>query len=236
MPPSSASRALIVGSDKAGVDLLVEPIDDLGEVFFGAPIAEPGSRLKSGHVSATVGKSGSVRARRSCDRERSQLAGLDVLDYGGHDANMTSTCPPSRSVSAGPAPRYGTCTMSTPVIILNSSPPTWIEVPLPADAMLTLPGLCLGIGDEFGNGLGRNRRIDRHDEGLAHDACDRRDVADEIEIELLVERRVDRARRIGQEERVAVGDARTTASVPMLPPAPGRFSTTNGWPSRSESH
>ena len=32
------------------------------------------------------------------------------------------------------------------------------------------------------------------------------------------------------------GGARTTSSVPTLLPAPGRFSTTNCWPSRSESH
>ena len=40
--------------------------------------------------------------------------------------------------------------------------------------------------------------------GHADDARDRRDVADEIEIELVVERRVDRVRRIDQEQRVAV--------------------------------
>ena len=33
--------------------------------------------------------------------------------------------------------------MSTPVIILNSSPATWGAVPMPADAMLILPGLAL---------------------------------------------------------------------------------------------
>jgi hypothetical protein len=32
------------------------------------------------------------------------------------------------------------------------------------------------------------------------------------------------------------GAAFTTASVAILVPAPGRFSTTNCWPSRSESH
>src|ERR1700693_3403799 len=32
--------------------------------------------------------------------------------------------------------------MLTPVIILNSSPATWIEVPMPADAMLSLPGVA----------------------------------------------------------------------------------------------
>jgi len=32
-----------------------------------------------------------------------------------------------------------------------------------------------------------------------------------------------------------LGAARTTASVAILLPAPGRFSTMNGWPSRSDS-
>ena len=61
----------------------------------------------------------------------------------GMEANVTCTCPPSRSVRAGPAPRYGMCTMSTPAIILNSSPAMWLPAPVPADAMLTLPGLAL---------------------------------------------------------------------------------------------
>src|SRR5215510_11407586 len=40
--------------------------------------------------------------------------------------------------------------------------------------------------------------------GHAHDACDRRDVADDIEIELFIQRRVDRVRRGHQEKCVAV--------------------------------
>src|SRR6266436_312661 len=39
---------------------------------------------------------------------------------------------------------------------------------------------------------------------IPQDSCDRRDVADEIEIEFVVERRVDRVRRACQEQRVAV--------------------------------
>src|SRR5262245_2025541 len=37
-----------------------------------------------------------------------------------------------------------------------------------------------------------------------HDACDRRDVTDEVEIELVVESRVDRVRRTDHEEGIAV--------------------------------
>ena len=52
----------------------------------------------------------------------------------------------------------------------------------------------LGMGDELGNRLGRNRGMDLHDEWRTGDAGDRRDIADEIEIKLVVERRVDGVR------------------------------------------
>src|SRR5262249_29225021 len=117
--------------------------------------------------------------------------------------NMICTCPASRSASAGRWPRYGTCSVVTPVIILNNSPSIWVVLPMPPDAILTLPGFALAIGDKLGNRLGRNRWMRHHDEGVAADSCDRRDVANEIEIELVVERRVDRVRRACHEQRVA---------------------------------
>ena len=69
---------------------------------------------------------------------------------------------------------------------------------------IDLAGIGLGIGDELGTRLGRKRRIDHHDERRTGDACDRRDVADEIEIEIVVERRIDGVRRRGHKKRVAV--------------------------------
>src|SRR5213592_1808426 len=98
-----------------------------------------------------------------------------------------------------------------------------------------LAWISLGIGDKFGNRLGRDRWIHQHDIGYAHDARDWRDVANKIEAKFLVERGVDRVGRHYHEKRIAIG-ARTTASAAILVAAPGRFSMTNGWPSRSESH
>ena len=43
----------------------------------------------------------------------------------------------------GAEPRYGTCCMATSVKSLNSSPDICFDVPVPDDAMLTLPGLAL---------------------------------------------------------------------------------------------
>src|SRR5262245_64098062 len=67
-----------------------------------------------------------------------------------------------------------------------------------------LAGIGLGIGDEVGNGLGRNRWVHHHGAGLAANARDRRDVVDETETELVVERRVDRMGAGDQEECIAI--------------------------------
>src|SRR6202040_3527970 len=52
--------------------------------------------------------------------------------------------------------------------------------------------------------LGRNRRIHNHDIGKADDGYDRCDIADEIEIELVVKRRITRVRCSNIEERITV--------------------------------
>ena len=58
-------------------------------------------------------------------------------------SKITCTWPPSMSVIAGAAPRYGTCCILMPVIAMNISPDRCTEVPLPDEAMFTLPGLAL---------------------------------------------------------------------------------------------
>src|SRR5262245_23673717 len=60
------------------------------------------------------------------------------------------------------------------------------------------------IGDELGNSFGRNRWMHRYDVRLPVNACDRRDVADEIETKLVIERGVDGIPTADHEQRVAV--------------------------------
>ena len=67
-----------------------------------------------------------------------------------------------------------------------------------------LARIGLGIGDKLGNRVHRNRWIDFHDKRNGGNARHRRDVADEIEIEFAVERRIDCVCRDGQHQRVAV--------------------------------
>src|SRR5260370_20207623 len=67
-----------------------------------------------------------------------------------------------------------------------------------------LAWIGLGVDDKFRDCLGGNGWIDHHDIRAAGNARDRSDVLDEIEIELLVKRRVSCARQAGKQKRVAV--------------------------------
>ena len=67
-----------------------------------------------------------------------------------------------------------------------------------------LAGIGLGISDELGNRLGRDRWVHHHDVGGSDDARDRGNVADQIEIELFVECRVDCVESTDHEQRIAV--------------------------------
>ena len=53
----------------------------------------------------------------------------------------------------------------------------------------------LGIGDELENRLGRNRWVDLHDERHADNGPDRRDIVQEIEVEIFIKRRINRIAR-----------------------------------------
>src|SRR5262249_47194739 len=63
----------------------------------------------------------------------------------------------------------------------------------------------LGIGDDLGNRLSRDRWIYRHDKWCADNPSDWRDIADEIVVELVVECRIHRVPCANNEQRVTVG-------------------------------
>jgi hypothetical protein len=62
----------------------------------------------------------------------------------------------------------------------------------------------LGVSDQFEARRGRNRRMHHHDEDVAADGCDRRDVAEENEREVVEEGRVDCAAQRDHDERIAI--------------------------------
>ncbi len=76
---------------------------------------------------------------------------------------------------------------------------------MPFEARLTLPGIRFEISGELRKRRGGKRRRHDNDERRFGDACDRRDIADEIEIEVATERDVHCVGRDRQQDRVAVG-------------------------------
>ena len=65
-------------------------------------------------------------------------------------------------------------------------------------------GIGLGVGDEFGARLHRNGRMHLHHKIIAGERCNRCNVAQEIEVEIRIERGVDRAAERDHRERIAV--------------------------------
>src|SRR5690606_38091081 len=93
--------------------------------------------------SASVGTAGASATR--CAEVTPSARSLPACTWGmdeGRLSNIEPTCPPSRSATAGPLPRYGTCRISVPVSILNISQDKWMEDPLPDEAHVSLPGLA----------------------------------------------------------------------------------------------
>ena len=72
--------------------------------------------------------------------------------------NIICTCPASTSVTAGATPLYGTCTMLIPADSLKSSAASWVVVPVPAEAKLSLPGCafasCTSSASDFAGTAG----------------------------------------------------------------------------------
>jgi hypothetical protein len=67
-----------------------------------------------------------------------------------------------------------------------------------------LSRIGLGVADELGNRLCGKRWVHHQNIGHPHDARDRCGVAEKIETEFVVERRVDGGRRPGGKQRIAV--------------------------------
>src|SRR5262245_44571585 len=68
-----------------------------------------------------------------------------------------------------------------------------------------LAGIGLGVSDQLGNGLRWKRRVYHQDSRSAVDARNRRDVANEVETEVVIECHVPCVMCTDLEERIAVG-------------------------------
>src|SRR5262245_14486767 len=123
--PKVGKPRLQLGISEPRIDLAIELINDLGRRVLGALRPTHWLASKPGTKSPMVGISGSASERIAVVTAKARS--LPALMYSidaAMSVNVTWICPPSRSVIAGPALRYGTCVRLTPVIILKSSPIT----------------------------------------------------------------------------------------------------------------
>src|SRR6516225_8898107 len=119
-------------------------------------------------------------------------------------ANMTCTCPPSGSTSAGTRAAIRHVHEVDAGHHFEQFNENMVSGTDAARPHVDLAGIDFGIGDELGNRVDRHRRIHLYGEGVTRNAGNRRDVADEIEIELVVERCVTRIWKTSQQKRIAV--------------------------------
>src|SRR5262249_45496026 len=87
---------------EGGVDLPVERVDDFGRRVLRRADTRPRARLETRHE---VAQCGAVGKPLSVTAKGRSLPALICSMEEGMLSNMTCTCPPMRSVSAGGAPR-----------------------------------------------------------------------------------------------------------------------------------
>src|SRR5260370_18555472 len=106
VPPKSAILAFNLGSARLALISLLSFSTISAGVFLGATTPHQPLASKPGTKSAAVGIFGMASARVTVvtASARSLPARMYSMD-GDMVANTTCTCPPSRSVSAGPSPR-----------------------------------------------------------------------------------------------------------------------------------
>src|SRR5262245_30234133 len=106
--PNPAMRAFILGSTRATLISLLSVSRMSTGVFLGAPMPNHTLTSKPGTDSPTVGMSGNSSKRFGLVTASARNLPLLTCSSDTNDAkNAICTCPPSRSVIAGPAPRYG---------------------------------------------------------------------------------------------------------------------------------
>src|SRR5258707_15312808 len=102
-------------------------------------------------------------------------------------ANMTCTCPPSRSTSAGACAAIRHMHEGDAGHHLEQFTGNMVSGTDAGRRHVNLGGIGFGIGDEFWDRLDRYRGIHLHDKRLAMNARDPDDGADQIDTELVVE-------------------------------------------------
>ena len=180
--PRSAIRVLIKGSASAALTSRLSRSTISAGVALGAPIAEPAGHLEARNEFAdrrNVRQHPHALRRRY--PERAQRTRLDLRHRRPTASNMTCTSPARSAECAAGVPRKARAPTRCRSSSGTARPERWLRFRGPARAQVDLAGIGLGIGDELGNGLRRERRVHQHDERIVVDARDRDDVACDVD-------------------------------------------------------
>src|SRR5580704_9562538 len=190
---------------KRRVYLLIQSVDNIGGRIFGRADALPGAGLESRHgLSHGRDIRQRLRARHAGHGQRAHRTRFDGADrlrqWAEHDLHL-------------PGNQVGEPGRTAAIRHVNHVDAGHHLEKLAADMgraaaaarrHADLAWIRLGVSYEFGNRLRWYRRIDLHDQGKVADHRDGNDIANEIEVEILVERGVGGDRLGDQEKRVAV--------------------------------
>ena len=200
----AADALLLVGERR--IDLFVERSDDLGRRMCRRADAVPAARLEGRHH-GTHGRNVRqlFRCRRRRHAERPQLAGPDVFDRRGHGGEHDLHLSAEQVGQRGCGTAIGHVDHVYPGQHHEQCGGHLRDRAGAIRRYADLARVGLGVGDELGERLGGKCCVDHHDMAHPHDAGDRGDVADEIEVELVIERRrIGGGRRVEYEKRIAV--------------------------------
>ena len=166
--PKSASRALILGSARPALISLLSLSTISAGVFLGAPTPYQRARLVARHeIAHGRNVRQRLRARRGGHRQRAQLAGPDVLDRRRHGGEHDLHLPAEQIGERGRRAAIGHVDHVDAGHHLEQLAGHMGRGPVAGRRHVDLARIGLGIGDELGNRLGRNRWIDHHDVGHA---------------------------------------------------------------------
>ena len=148
-----------------------------------------------------------MRRRASCrgDGQRPQLAGPDMADRRGHGGEADLDLPAQQIDHGRSVAAIMHCHQVDAGHDLEQLAGHVARCPDAGGSETRFAGIGLGVSDEFGDRIDRQRWRDFQHVGHANEAGDRRGVVEEIEIELVVEAHIDGGRGGDHAQRVTIG-------------------------------
>src|SRR3984885_2410545 len=190
---------------KSGVDLPVERLDDRGRRVRRGADADPlacfearHERTNRRHVRQQLGRGFSGH------RQGAQAAGANEIDQQEDRADDAVYLPAEGVGDRRRAAAIGNNEEVRSGLHFKQFAGDVLRRTDRRCPQIELARLVFGVGDQFGKGFYLELRAHRDDHWKADDARDRRNVADEIEIEIVEKRCVDRVAGGDQKQRVAV--------------------------------